>query len=74
MYICLRWLTELQKEMAASSLFPGKVKTGGPQEAQLQGDKGVLETSLLISEVTGHGGKNALVMYNSWAQLGPFVY
>lgn len=73
MYICLRWLTELQKETAASS-FPGKVKTGGPQEAQLQGDGRGLEISLLISEVTAHGKTIGLVMCNSWAQMRPFVY
>lgn len=33
MYICLGWLTELQKEMTASSLFLGKVKTVRPQRA-----------------------------------------
>lgn len=73
-YVCLGWLTELQQDMAASSLFLGKIKTVRPQKAQLQGDEGAWETSLLISEVTAHVKTIALIVCNSWAQPKPFIH
>lgn len=65
MWTCLGWLVGLQEEMAAYSPFPGKVKTTGPQKAQLQDEGWRLVTSLSMFEVTAHVKTMALVMCNS---------